>query len=175
MNIPSTYIDRSNTNEDVWRLAEERLSTERPNAHQPIMRISDIIRGRQQTLLGHVIRCVPTDPLKKVSFKNEELEPIEDITRRVGRPRRKWIHESMTNAWFRIRDQVNRSDETYTGTYMQRQLIKTYAVNRVTPFRTNRDNITNRSHEWHDVPLQIRNSISTSNTFTSNSLPLARQ
>ena len=86
LKIPSTYIDRTNTNEHVWKLAHEKLSAVRPNPLEPMKRISDIIQARQQTLLGHVIRCAAADPMKIVSFKNEELEPIEDITRRVGHP-----------------------------------------------------------------------------------------
>ena len=111
LKIPSTYIDRTNTNEHVWKLAHEKLNEGRQNPREPIKRISDIIQARQQSLLGHVIRCDAADPMKIVSFKNEELEPIEDITRRVGRPRKKWILESMTHAWTRIRGQVNRHDE----------------------------------------------------------------
>ena len=168
MNIPSTYIDRSNTNEHVWKLAGEKLNTGRSNSHKPIKHRSEVIRSRQQALLGHVIRVAPTDPLKRVSFKNQNLEPVEDKTRRIGRPRIKWIHEAMTHAWLHIREQVNRSDEPYTGTCIQRQLIKTYAVNRATPFLTKTNSTTTRSHDWHDVPAQIRNRISTSNRFTSN-------
>jgi len=136
LNIPPTFINRDMTNNYVLQQAEIELNKDNVGPKRKVKMISDIIKQRQASFLGHVIRSEERDPMKMVSFGNEELNSLEDIQLRVGRPRKKWVHETMSRAWADIRVKTNRDNEEYQATSMQRDLIKTWATNRIAPFQT---------------------------------------
>ena len=85
LNIPPTFINRDMTNNYVLQQADRELNKDNAGPKRKVKLISDIIKHRQASLLGHVIRSEERDPMEMVSFGNEELTPLEDIQRRVGR------------------------------------------------------------------------------------------
>ena len=75
--------------------------------------------GRIMTLLGHVIRSQKDDPMKQVTFEDENLRTKCLGTRRVGRPKQKWIENTMKEAWNKIREDAT----PYLATIEQRRMI----------------------------------------------------
>ncbi len=136
MNIKPTFIDRSITNEEVLRLANEHCQTTALHQQGPknkIKPVTEIIQQRRVTLLGHIIRSNPQDPMHQVTFANDEIETHAPWRRRVGRPRLKWIEETMKEAW----SQIASNFEPYSSTLQQRTKIKEAAIQRRHPFGAN--------------------------------------
>jgi len=78
LHIPPTYIDRTHTNEDVLRIANEQKGWTEDSDIVKIIPITQVISARKVKLLGHVIRAGvrdPTDPLFQVTFDNIALQP----------------------------------------------------------------------------------------------------
>ena len=84
------------------------------------------------TLLRHVIRSHKDDPMKQVTFEDEHLRTIFLGTRRPGRPRQKWIENTMKEAWSKAREDT----KPYMATIERRQLIAKTAENREGQFKT---------------------------------------
>ena len=58
---------------DGLQQTEIELTKDNAGPKRKVKMISDIVKQRQATLLGHVIICEKRDPMKMVSFENEEL------------------------------------------------------------------------------------------------------
>ena len=99
--------------------------------------------GRRMTLLGHVIRSHKDDPMKQVTFEDEHLRTRCLGIRRPGRPRQKWIENTMKEAWSKVREDT----KPYMATIEQRQLIAKKAENREGPFKTK---LRNNKEETYD-------------------------
>ena len=54
------------------------------------------------SLLGHLLRADPTDPLHQVTFEGETKTPRVVGKRRTGRPRDQWINETCEEAFDEI-------------------------------------------------------------------------
>ena len=77
--------------------------------------------SRKLTLLGHIIRAKgrnKDDPMFNVTFASSSGKPKLRNERRVGRPRLKWITETMKSAWYNIRAE-NADTSDYLGTSEQ--------------------------------------------------------
>ncbi len=92
-----------------------------------------MIKQRQLTLLGHVIRAGRNDPMNQVTFATRTLEPYHPMYRRIGCPRQQWLEENMKQAW-EITQPTKQ--EEYVDTVQQRTLIQNTAINRTEPFAT---------------------------------------
>ena len=84
--------------------------------------------------MGHIIRAEDSDITRNVTFaKNEPtLLPFYIGKYRHGGPRKRWTEETMAATW----SQIRKTSVQYTGNRMQRQKIKTAALNRDAPFKT---------------------------------------
>ena len=141
LGIASTYIDRSHTNEKVFEIANKEKGADQDKTKTKIVPITETLKTKKCTLLGHVIRAGvrdALDPLHLVTFESEDLEPKTAAYRRSGRPRLKWHNETMQEAWNRMPREIT-NNRTYTGTTGQRQKIKTRAVDREYPFQRSKN------------------------------------
>ena len=67
LDIPPTFIDRSNTDENVFQKCNEILKTEKSKT--TIVRLTETLKKRRLTLLGHIIRADLDDPMRKITFQ----------------------------------------------------------------------------------------------------------
>ena len=90
---PSTFVDRRYTNQ---RILDEATSLAFPTRgdNRKIMRFSEFHMKRRAKLLGHIMRCDDSDPLRQVSFMPGSASTIDYGTKRVGKPRQSWLHHS---------------------------------------------------------------------------------
>ena len=61
--------------------------------------MEDYLRGRTRALLGHVIRGGREEPMHRATFRDETLQRITVKHRRVGRPRKTWLEETVKKFW----------------------------------------------------------------------------
>jgi hypothetical protein len=135
LNMTTTYIDRENTNERVYKSAQNVLRTknaqkapslQKANAwlDRQVRPITDIMQEKKLNLMGHVIRREYTHPLQMVTFdtgrhpSNGAALTIKATKgpRRKGRPRLSWTHENMTAAWNHIRNKPDAVPANLRGT-----------------------------------------------------------
>lgn len=89
LRLTSTYIDRRNTNAKLFEKASAIAGRE-------IIPFSKMLEQRRVKLAGHVLRTSSTDPMRQISYQPDSANPCLIGTRRVGRPRQQWLHN--TNA-----------------------------------------------------------------------------
>ena len=63
------------------------------SAQIKIKPISELIKKRQETLLGHIIRTDEEDPMREATL-NKEGTRLTKEKKRVGRPRENWTYET---------------------------------------------------------------------------------
>ena len=111
LGIPPTYIDRSNSNSEVFRKLKE------DHAISSIDQLTNLVKKRRVTLLGPIVRaghCNSSDPAFQATFDSSSLLPKYSITRRQGHPRQKWIDTTMKEAWEALMKEEG-SETRYSG------------------------------------------------------------
>ena len=85
-----------NSGEDL-DITWEQFKTEKQGANIKIERLSVLIKKKQNTLMGHLIRTGEQDGImREVSIGTDPLK-VSRVTankRRVGRPRQNWVVET---------------------------------------------------------------------------------
>ncbi len=141
LGIPPTYIDRSHTNEEVFKIANTAKGCDEDKKKTKIIPITETIQKRKITLLGHVIRAGnrdKNDPMYQVTFESKDLAPKMTAYRRVGRPRNKWHQDTMEQAWAKIHHNGSHIPK-YTGNEKQRQILQKSAIDRTYPFEQSKN------------------------------------
>ena len=87
MKIKTTFVERSNTNENVYRQVEQELSKNKNSRKIQVRPVTNDIENAAIKLLGEIIRLPDQDPLRRVTFREATAEPLLPAIRRVGRPR----------------------------------------------------------------------------------------
>ena len=105
LGMVTTFIDRSNTNAEVFRRANLQVALR--GQEQTIQSIQSTLQQRRIALVGHILRQDNDHPIRIVSFRSNSAAPFEVLHRRVGRPRKNWLQESLRMVW-----QTVREDET---------------------------------------------------------------
>ena len=91
---------------------------------------------KRLALLGHIIRCENTDPMRAITFNENTVDTRRLGWRREGKPRVKWVEATMQDAWKILRKQQYGDDEQYSGTNEQKEMLKERAMMRLLPFET---------------------------------------
>ena len=52
---------------------------------------SSIWQQRKLSLLGHIVRSAPSDPMRQVPFEKGTLVPRLEFRKRPGKPRQQWL------------------------------------------------------------------------------------
>jgi len=108
LNIPTTFIDRSNTNQYVINKANEAMNhnannrTNRnvngtvqqlPNKKQIVL-FSDMLKNKRMKLAEHIIRAPSSDPLRQVTYEMNTAKPKQYGKRRIGGPKQQWVYQT---------------------------------------------------------------------------------
>jgi len=123
LEMKTTYIERANTNERVYKNAQnvqrtknqqKAPSLQKANAwlDRQVRPITEVLQEKKFNLLGHVIRREQNHPLQLVTFdtgRHPSNGPALTIKatrgpKRRGRPRLSWTHENMSKAWDHIKN-----------------------------------------------------------------------
>ena len=99
LQLHTTFINRSNTNEYVYKRANEVTNAPSAGIHRKIKPLTEVLGERRLKLLGHVLRRDRQHPLHQAAFKTQSAVPRETEQRRVGRPRQFWTTTNMEKAW----------------------------------------------------------------------------
>ena len=99
LRLHTTFIQRLNTNEYVYRRANEVLNSPTEGNGRKIKPLTEVLDDRRLKLLGHVLRREREHPLHQAAFKMQSALPRETKQRRVGRPRKFWTTSNMDKAW----------------------------------------------------------------------------
>ena len=91
LDIPSTYIDRSYTNERLYSLIREQYRCHYES-------FGESWRKRKCKFLGHILRCHHSDPLHQVTFSYDSVSSRTPPLLRPGRPRADWLFETYKDA-----------------------------------------------------------------------------
>ena len=87
LGMVTTYIDRSNTNDEIFRRANLQVAFQ--GQDQTIQSIQSTLQQRRITLLGQILRQNKDYPIRIiVSFRSNSAVPLKVLYRRVGRPKK---------------------------------------------------------------------------------------
>ena len=108
LRLTTTYVERANTNSEVFRKANEQLRTETREGKKA-KTVKPFITCYKNARINNLVRLWKTNddnPVKHITFQpnNENrIIPWEPPNRRVGRPRFKWVTETTGDIWKNIR------------------------------------------------------------------------
>ena len=98
LDLTHTFIDRANTNELIWKTANEKIKAENPNATN-IETIEQTLNKRRIKFIGHILRSSNEDPIRAITFEPSSAKPVLPIKRRVGGPKKHWTWETLDLVW----------------------------------------------------------------------------
>ena len=99
INVNTTYIDRRNTNAEVYRRANLAIKTRQGNDTTLTWTIRQCIEEKRIKLTGHLLRADDSYPMRQVSFQNNSASPYLPLFRRPGRPPKNWMISSLELCW----------------------------------------------------------------------------
>ena len=99
LNMKTTYVDRANTNEEVFRNAHAQMKE-----GEVIKPLSKIYLERKQLFYCKVATAHEEDPIKTITFQQNTLTPRIHVPRRVGRPKTKWASSEGRRLWNRMQE-----------------------------------------------------------------------
>ena len=91
-------MQRNNSNEYVYRRANETINSPSVGPGRQIKPPTEILEDRKLKLLGHVLRRDRQHPLHQAAFSTRSALPRETEHRRRGRPRQFWTTNNMSKA-----------------------------------------------------------------------------
>ena len=89
--MPTTYVDRRNTNQRVYQIASQVTY---PAGEARIKPFTETLDARRTKLAGHILRTTDRDPMRQVTYQSGSANPIHIGKRRIGRPRQQWTFRS---------------------------------------------------------------------------------
>lgn len=134
LKMHTTFIDRENTNEEVYRRANEAMGRN-TEGKDKVIPLTEVLAKRRLKLLGHIIRRERSHPQQQTTFATADLVTRQTSYRRVGRPRLKWAEETMKEAWQIIRETRQDLPPAFNENEAEhRNIIKNAAEQREKPF-----------------------------------------
>ena len=96
LGLQPSFIDRTSTNKrKLDEMAKIVVSCSKTkSADYRVRLVSEMITDKKIKLLGHVIREPNNRPTRQVTFEQDSARHRVPNKRRVGRPRKNWIHET---------------------------------------------------------------------------------
>ena len=128
LKLDTTYVNRENTNETVFRQANEKLAEE-GGRKKTVTTFIEAYKRQKRKRACNIIRN-PGSPIHKVSFRGDNLGKWIHRNRRVGRPRMNWTEETVKEIW----DYIKQDSDRYKYTAFNQDnteainLIKQYAA-----------------------------------------------
>ena len=97
LKLNTTYVDRTSTNETVFRLANEALDG--GSTGKQITKISEEYESRRLRLFVKVLLAEDCNPQRSVTFEEGAITQRTYGIKRVGRPKNNWIKEATQALW----------------------------------------------------------------------------
>ena len=147
LKLKTTFIDRNNTNEFVYNLANERIQSPTEGPDRKIKPLTEVLQYRKLKLLGHVMRRDRSHPMSQITQMNAAGKIRTIDKKRKGRPRLNWLEENLRRAWEIIIDEDNNDNHFVTDAIRDEtfnvenqdiiKIIKQTAQARLKPFDSN--------------------------------------
>jgi len=105
--MKTTYVERTNTNKEVFRRANELIKDETAPEKKPKI-IVPFVTCYLNSRIKRLIRLNKMDakhPVRHITFgtdRDNRLVPWTPSNRRIGRPRYKWVTEAVKDMWQNI-------------------------------------------------------------------------
>ena len=96
--LTHSFIDRTNTNEKIWKLANEKIKNPK-TPYAQIFTFESTLMHRRIKFLGHLLRAENNDPTRAITFQPNTAKPAIIHKRRVGGPKQNWTWETLKLAW----------------------------------------------------------------------------
>jgi len=105
LKLKTTFIDRRNTNERVFELANKAINegTKHNNKKRKIKSFSKYLEEKTTGLFGHVLRAPDTDPIRDICFLQNSATPNISGDKRRGRPKLNWVITQMHQVWGKVK------------------------------------------------------------------------
>ena len=103
LKMDTTYIDRANTNETVFKNANDKIKHEKGDKAKKVVSFIEASRKQKRKRASRIIRKIGS-AIHKISFSNEKLQKWTHRNRRVGRPRLNWTEETIREIWEHIKE-----------------------------------------------------------------------
>ena len=106
LNITTTYIDRTHTNEFVFNQGQAQMK-----AGKTLKSFSESYQEKRMKYMGHLLRQTDDAPEKFATLHTHTPFPQINPIRRVGAPRINWAEETMKMAWKTIYEQMEENQQ----------------------------------------------------------------
>ena len=98
LHMKTTFIDRSNTNQEVYKRAQAQLKQ-----GEKIETLSEQYLRRKMVHFCRRVVYEPDNPVRTVTFQGDGIEPRIHHPRRIGRPKKKWANTELEKIWEKIK------------------------------------------------------------------------
>eukprot|EP00969_Alexandrium_andersonii_P019649 857513-Alexandrium_andersonii.AAC.1 len=104
LGMKTTFVNRANSNREVFRRAEAELNRGRPEGAKwkRIMKLSDYYEYLKLYRYARLVAAPEGDPSAAATFDRETLGKHQHGKRRVGRPRLNWVEVTQKQFWNRM-------------------------------------------------------------------------
>jgi hypothetical protein len=107
LHMPTTYVDRGNTNAEVYRRAQAALSPPgqagRTRARgEGFQLLSEAYSIRKTKFFAQILLAPPTCPLRDITFEPHTMAPRDHHPKRIGRPKQRWATSLLSDAWYEL-------------------------------------------------------------------------
>ena len=129
LKVDTTFINRGNTNQKLFRDANQQIREEGHRKHKIKTFIETYTKFKRHRAIK-IIRK-PNTPIHNITFRDKKLNCWIHPNRRVGRPRMNWTEETIKEIWVQIQkeDQLYRHIDLDTNDEGMVAKIKQYARN----------------------------------------------
>ena len=105
MRLKKTFLDRANTNAEVYRQANEHIEEEAPPGKIPklITPFTTAHKNARIERFNRILNMQNDNPAKQSAFQNQTIKPWVPPCRRVGRPKYHWVTETAKEIWDNIK------------------------------------------------------------------------
>ena len=105
MRLDTTYINRANTNETVYKMASKEIRTgKNPNAR--VKPHSAVYEDRKQQWIQNIINLPEEDPIKQMTFDPNTYQEWEPGKLRRGKPKQQWFKTGVQKYWTQVRQNL---------------------------------------------------------------------
>ena len=101
--LPTTYIDRSNTNDFIRMEINKRL---RAATQKPLIALTEYHKRARIKSLQKLIVTGSDDPGTMVTFDHVTLKQIDHGKKRVGQPRKNWYKATVADLWIETKKSI---------------------------------------------------------------------
>ena len=106
LNMTTTYVERNNSNAEVFRKANELIQNETPEGKtvKHVQEFVKIYKNSRMKRLARIYQLPREHPVRYITFAANTpnpnlITPWIPPNRRVGRPRFKWVTETLSDMW----------------------------------------------------------------------------